>query len=258
MPVAATLGPLGPVPASWMPPAGTPALQAGPDVPYGVDRPAGLTFQVFLIYGRHTLNARYRAVPTAVQRRPLLLRAALLAAWRSCSRPHDGGEGFGDIAVTVRVPPGWPAAVRPALVRTGDALTGHFDGIPADAIGVTTRMPLPPDWTQVGWVVSVSVVVIVGLIAVGCSAVGAAGRRFWAWHYCWSVSPRSSSPFLEQMRSDSVPPGQMSWWGAKGVGFAAIAHTLVAFVVGLILSQVALAAGATTSAAGRKVRHASR
>jgi hypothetical protein len=257
VPVAATLGPLGPVPASWMPPAGTPALQAGPDVPYGVDRPAGLTFRVFLIYGRHTLNARYRAVPTQYSGDPYSYEPHF---WQLAFvlSPARQWEGFGDIAVTVRVPPGWPAAVRPALVRTGDALTGHFDGIPADAIGVTTRMPIPPDWTQVGWVVSVSVVVIVGLIA------GWLLGRPRRWPALLGVAPLLVSfpailiTVLEQMRSDSVPPGQMSWWGAKGVGFAAIAHTLVAFVAGLILCQVALAVGATTSAAGRKVRHASR
>lgn len=57
------------------------------------------------------------------------------------------------------------------------------------------------------------------------------------------------------MRYYSVPAAQMSWSGAKGVGFSAIADTLVAFIVGLILCQVVLATGATASAEWRRVLH---
>lgn len=253
--VAATVGPLGPVPASWMPPAGTPNLRGGPDLPYELDRPAGLTFRVFLIPGHHTLTTRYRAVPTRYSGNPYAYEPHF---WQLAFvlSPARQWEGFGDLAITVRVPPGWQAAVSPSLARSGDALTGHFDGVPADAIGVTTRMPTPPDWTQAGWVVSVLVVVIVGV-----SAGWLLGRRR-RWQWLLGVGPFLVSfpaiviTVLEQMRYDSVPAAQMSWSGAKGVGFAAIADTLVAFVVGLILCQVALATGATASAAWRSARHA--
>ncbi|HVS47426.1 MAG TPA: hypothetical protein VHJ99_00810 [Candidatus Dormibacteraeota bacterium] len=255
VPVVATVGPLGPVPASWMPPAGTPNLLGGPDLPYEVDRPAGLTFRVFLIYGRHTLTTRYRALPTqysgnAYGYEPHFWQLAFVLS------PARQWKGFGDLAITVRVPPGWPAAVHPTLERSGDALTGHFDGVPADAIGVTTRMPTPPDWTQAGWVVSVLVVVIVGV-----SAGWLLGRpRRWPWLLGVGpflvTFPAIVITVLEQMRYYSVPAAQMSWSGAKGVGFAAIADTLVAFIVGLILCQIVLTTGATASAMWRKIRHA--
>lgn len=251
--VDATLGPLGPVPASWMPPTGTPPLQAGPDIPYGVDRPAGLTFRIGLSSGRHTLMTSYQAAPTqysgdAYAYEPHFWQLAFVLS------PARQWEGFGDLAVTVRVPSGWPAAVRPALVRSGDALTGHFDGIPANAIGVTTRMPTPPDWTRAGWLAGSFVAAIGSVIA------GWLFGRPRRWPLLLGLGPiLVGFPAILvsaslQMRYDGIPAGQESWFGAKGVGFAALGQTFEALVVGLILGQVGLVVGAGTWAAWRKVR----
>src|SRR5258708_32731654 len=62
--IPAKVGPLVPVPPSWMPPRGTPSLRGGPDLPYSVYTAAVLTFPIFLGPGRHTMVTRYQAPPT--------------------------------------------------------------------------------------------------------------------------------------------------------------------------------------------------
>lgn len=137
--------------------------------------------------------------------------------------PARQWEGFGDLNVTVRVPAGWSVATRPDSRRQGDTLSGHFDGIPGDAVGITTRMPLPADWTQAGGIASLLVVVVVSLIT-----GFALGRRFgWpgALGSVGIIAPTLA--FLSAVviavvvdaKQNALPDGQRSWFGAKGTGF---------------------------------------
>ena len=240
--VVAKQGPLGPVPGTWMPPTGTPGLHGGPDVPYGVDRPAGLTFRIDLGAGRHTMTTSYRAVPTmfsgdALAYEPHYWQLAFVLS------PARQWEGFGDLALTVRVPSGWPASVRPVLTRRGDELSGHFSGIPADSIGVTTRFPIPPDATRNPWIAGLAVAAIVSLLAGLLLAL----PRWWP--LLVGVAPFAAfvPAFMistaVQMRHDAIPLGQGSWSGAKGVPFDAFWWGLVACFAGVIVGQVALGVG---------------
>lgn len=261
VPVAAKHGPLGPVPASWKPPNGTPDLQAGPDLPYYVDSQAGLTFHIELGSGRHTMTTRYQAVPmkssgNALDDAPVWWQLAFVLS------PARQWKGFGDLVVSVRVPSGWPAAVRPRLSRQGDVLSGHFNGIPADSISVTTRMRVPPDWRTLAWTWG-----LVGVLFLG-GIVGLLGG--WLIRWPWMFATFGAAPifaislaivvgFAEGLRSASVPLSQQSWFGAKGVGLASLVQVPAAFVAGLVLGLFGLALGITIGAAWRaKLRRAIR
>jgi hypothetical protein len=238
--VAAEVGPLGPIPSTWMPPTGTPAPQGGPDVPYTVDRPAGLTFHIGLSAGRHTMVTSYQALPTqstASAYEPHYWQLAFVLS------PARQWEGFGDLAVTVRVPPGWPAAVRPSLERHGDVLGGSFSGIPADSFGITTRMPTPPDWT--------SAISKPGLAAV--LFLSAIAGWFFARPTRWpglifaapilAAVPAALVYAAMLTRYYSIPSGQMSWSGGKFLLFEQVGQALLVFIEGTILGEVGLLVG---------------
>lgn len=238
--VAANVGPLGPIPSSWMPPTGTPALQVGPDLPYSVDRPAGLTFHIGLSAGRHTMVTSYQALPTqttASTYEPHYWQLAFVLS------PARQWEGFGDLAVTVRVPSGWPAAVRPSLDRHGDVLSGSFSGIPADSFGITTRMPTPTDWSSAAENSGLAVVLFL------CAIAGWFFVRPTRWPGLifaapiLAVVPAALFFAALQTRYYSIPAGQTSWSGLKLLLFEQVGQALVVFIEGTILGQVGLFVG---------------
>ena len=213
-PVPAKVGSLGPVPSTWRAPAGTPSVQGGPDVPYGVDRPAGLTFHIDLSVGRHTMVTSYRAAPTQSSGDPDVNepRYWQLAFMLSPARQW---EGFGDLAVTVRVPAGWLAAVRPGLDRHGDVLSGSFTGIPADSFGVTTRMPMPFNWTSAVWKSGLAAVLIL------CVFAGWFYARPTRWPRLLVAAPVLANVVAALVFASFVlrplsVGGQSSWFGGKG------------------------------------------
>ena len=249
--VAANLGPLGPVPNNWMPPQGTPAPQGGPDLPYLIDRPAGLTFHVELAPGRHTMATSYQAIPTeysgdASAYEPVYWQLAFVLS------PARQWAGFGDLAVSVRVPAGWPAAVRPSLDRTGNVLTGRFSGVPADSIGITTRMPVPPDPTfplSIGGIAAVAVL---------CVITGWFFARPTRWPALLVAAPLLAFVpavliFIAlQVRQYSIPDGQASWWLARGVFFSQLGQVLLVSIEAVIGGEVGLFIGIGAWAAWRR------
>jgi len=63
---------------------------------------------------------------------------------------RDWGE-FGRLDVVVHVPDGWQAQSTPPLERQQTTLRGSFMGLPADALLVTTRAPVPPQYRGAAW-----------------------------------------------------------------------------------------------------------
>jgi hypothetical protein len=53
--------------------------------------------------------------------------------------------------VTVHLPDGWQALSTPPLEREGATLRGSFTGLPADALLLATRAPLPPEYQGAAW-----------------------------------------------------------------------------------------------------------
>lgn len=245
--IPATVGALGPVPPSWMPPRDTPDPRGGPDLYYPVNKPAGLAFHIDLGAGRHTMMTRYQARPTVTSgnrdyNEPVAWQLAFVLS------PARQWKGFGDIDVSVIVPSGWLAAVRPSLSRSGNVLSGHFDGIPADAIGVTTEMRVlvPPDWRLIFWNWGLVGVLILSVV------IGCVGARLIRWPLTlalFSAAPVSAFALAlvvgigDYFRSADIPPAQQGWVGSKFTGIESMAIVVAAFVAGFVLSFVAVSVG---------------
>ena len=245
--VSASPGPLGSVPRSWQPPAGTPSLgPGGPDLRYDVGPPAAILFHIALAQGSHDLLTRYRASPAkysgdATVGEPVYWQLAFVLS------PARQWEGFGDLDVKVTVPSGWPAATRPDLTRQGNTLTGHFVGIPSDAIAITTQMPLPAEWTRTGWIAGFSLLVPLSLLA-GFLLVRTIGWRG-AVVGLLAFVPALAALFAigvviaTNSRSFAVPSAQASWWGGRGVIFLQAWELIVGMCAGLLAGAVAVLVG---------------
>jgi hypothetical protein len=129
------------------------------------------------------------------------------------------------------------------LARSGDALVGSFDALPADSLALTTQAPVPP-------LIDVFPVVAVGGVVL-CVAAGALVGR-WLGHRrrrsAWAVLPALAAgtawavavvlsaaiPYL-----GTVPDEQVAWtygYGRWMIGFLA---GVVALPVGFVVTQVA-------------------
>ena len=251
--IPAKVGPLGPVPPSWKAPTGTPNTQGGPDLPYYIHDAAALAFHIDLGAGRHNMATRYKAVPmvnsaNALDAQPVWWQIAFVLS------PARQWKGFGDLDVSVRVPSGWHAAVRPSLSRRVDTLAGHFDGIPADSIGVTTRMPVPPDWRGMAWNWGLLGVLLLGPI------LGLVGARLIRWPLSlvllsatpiFAVALSIAVGYAEYLRSTSIPAAQLSWFGAKGVPLSSFVQIPAAFIAGFVLALAGITVGIVVGAAWR-------
>ena len=190
------------MPRSWQLPEETPGLGGGRGLKYGGSwspvRPAGFT--VVVPPGRETLRVRYLARVKHTYARPAMYRqfAYILA-------PARAWDSFGGLDVTVYLPDGWSVASNPALNREGDALRGTFDAIPADALALTFRPPVPSGYravTYTGWG-------LFGLAGFGGLAL------------CW-WGGRAKGRFLGRLRrGESAPQGwlrQTAWPRSLGLG----------------------------------------
>lgn len=236
--VASASGSLGSAPESWMPPHGTPSLDGGPDIDYFVEKPVAITFHVEMGAGRHTMETRYNAVPAQASSYNVP-RSWQLAFILSPARQWGG---FGDLNVSVRVPTGWDAAVRPGLTRAGDVLTGHFHGIPSDAIAITTRLPNPTDWSNTGWVAG-SVFVLASAVAIGWLL----GSRI-SW-FALLLSPLFAIPLAvvvaitASYHNAVIPYDQESWSDVKGNALGVLIDVVLALFAGFVIGAIGLAAG---------------
>jgi len=240
-PVASVTGPLGAVPKSWMPPPGTPSLDGGADIDYHVDTPVAITFHVEMGTGRHTMETRYTAVP-AQQSGYGAPRAWQLAFVLSPARQWGG---FGDLNVSVRVPSGWDAAVRPGLSRAGDVLTGHFNGLPSDAIAITTRMPNPPDLTNAGWLVGL-VLVLASAVAIGRFLGSKIGWFTLVLSPLFSIALAVFVAIGASYHNALIPYDQASWSEAKGNALGVVIDVVLALFAGFLIGAIGLAAGRAT------------
>jgi len=127
------------LPETWKVPETTPRIGAGADIHYKLrgSKETVLAFTISLPPGEHSLRVRYEAEasahasdgPTRYWQLAYILAPA--RAW----------GGFGDLHVSVYLPPGWAAASDPELKRDGDEMTGTFNSIPADALRLTVQSP---------------------------------------------------------------------------------------------------------------------
>ena len=240
-PVASAAGPLGSVPPSWMPPHGTPSLDGGPDLDYYVGQPVAITFHVEMSAGRHTMETQYSAVP-AQESGYSVPRAWQLAFVLSPARQWGG---FGDLNLSVKVPSGWDATVRPGLRRAGNVLSGHFTGIPSDAIAITTRMPNPIDLTSAGWVVG-SVLVLASAVAIGWFLGSRIGWFTLLLSPLFAIALAVVVAMGASYHNALIPYDQASWSEAKGNALGVVIDVVLALFAGFVIGAIGLAAGRAT------------
>ncbi len=175
------------VPPSWTIATETPALDAEP-VPYTTDASLatarGLTFVVPIPTGQHTVRVRHGVRPGSYDDGRHPNRVWQLAYSLA---PARRWAGFGQLDVTVLVPPGWEAAASlPMRAETaadgeGQRLVGRFAGVPGDVLAVSVRAPAPvlrvPFWIA-GALAALVVVGFVGFVA--GRLVAQSGRRLGA------------------------------------------------------------------------------
>lgn len=132
------------VPAAWRTVTETPALD-GDAVPYEADETlrvsGGLTFLLTIPPGQHTVRVVYGVWPGSYDSGDHPNRVWQLAYSLA---PARRWAGFGQLDVTVLLPPEWDAAASLPLRRDGDTLVGRFPGVPGDVLAISARAPSPP------------------------------------------------------------------------------------------------------------------
>ena len=191
-------------------------------------RASGLRFRLAVEPGVHTVRVRYPVRLAGYEGtehvHPTRLFAYSLA-------PARRWAGFGRLDVEVLLPPGVDAASTPDLARDGDRLTGSFDGLPADVLGVSFREPAP---------VAVPLLEGLALLWLGLGLVGVpallgvrAARRGRSWKGALVVGPLAALAALAGYAALRV--GAISFAEtAYGYGFA---------LGGVLLAIPALLAG---------------
>jgi hypothetical protein len=248
------------IPESWKPPKQTPGFGEGRKIDYAPgsrDFHAVKTvgFSLAVAPGPHTLTVRYSAaVGTNWLGHPTIYRqfAYVLA-------PARAWESFGGLDVTVQLPVGWAAVVRPDLEREGDTLHGTFSRLPADALAITFQAPEGP-WFRPLIVVTQSVFAIVGIC--GVIAAWAVGRwrgrraaravtaheshipRIWPWAIgigcLWSLGVFATGLLAIYGPETTLPEGQVVHYGYAHL-FEAIGLMLLTppvLVVGFLIAYV--------------------
>ena len=135
------------LPESWRAPETTPAIGGGTlryeaEGGYRADlepRTATLLFRLPLDSGRQTVRVRYRARPTSHSHTSPAIHWQL----GYVLAPARRWAGVDSLHARVLLPAGWSAAASPAMVRRGDTLVMGWDSIPADALALTARAPVP-------------------------------------------------------------------------------------------------------------------
>jgi hypothetical protein len=152
-PVAAVATTLTQLPDAWKPPMTTPALDGGSSIPYSATPGTAFRFTVSITPGPHRLSVAYAVQPgrmAAAQMTTIWQVAYILA-------PARQWESFADLSVQAQLPAGWRARAIPALDRNQDTLAGHFDGVPADSIAISSSFPFDahlrsiPEWMWSQW-----------------------------------------------------------------------------------------------------------
>jgi hypothetical protein len=190
--------------------------------------------------GRHRLRVSYSVTPTRYAGSPVRYwQFAYVLA------PAREWAGFGGLDVTVSAPRGWTVVTEPKLTPEGDHLKGRFDQLPADALALTARAPVPFYYHLANYFF-----LLLFLLAVFASPlliVSFARRRgyrlrlSWLWGagaaLLWGLLILASGILYAVGAGYTVPRAQYSARGYEGVFaiFGSILLAVVALPAGLAL-----------------------
>lgn len=237
-PIAATLQQGRTVPESWQPPARTPGLRGGQGKQYHVLAGTGYSFALTLAPGRHDIRVQYTAKPSAWSDGPAIL-------WQLgyVLAPAREWGSFGQLDVTVNVPPGWLAASEPGLSRDGDVLRGSFNGIPADTLALAAQVPVPEvaNLTPFALIGGALATIVLGWLVgrwLGRHRRGAAWALplslllaiAWVLAVSYTASP--------DRHTEVLPSSQVAWTYGYGSGMMLCLALPFLLVAGMFITQV--------------------
>jgi hypothetical protein len=230
-------------PRSWDVPDTTPWLEGrkldyagGSSSSYGARD--SQSFNPVVPPGRHRLRATYSVTPSRYASSPVLYwQFAYVLA------PAREWAGFGGLDVTVSAPRGWTVVTEPKMVLEGEDLKGHFDQLPADALALTARAPVPFSYHLANY--SLLLLFLLAIFASPVLIIIFAWRRgyrlsySWLWGIgaalLWGLLILATGILYAVGASYTVPRGQYSAEAYEGI-FAILGSALLAvaaFPVGL-------------------------
>jgi hypothetical protein len=244
----------GPLPASWRPPAATPGLDGRDALSYETSAQGTFTFHVPLAPGPHEIRVRYRAQPTAHS------AGSPARYWQLAYvlAPAREWAGFGGLDVRVELPAGWAAAASPVLRRQGDALVGSWRTLPADALALTARAPVPSALPLWAFLVLASLAAMVLLLWMGRSMGRWLGRR--GRSAAWGLIPGVVLSIVYAacvvaglaLVPDLVTRGlgeQRAWGYGYGATIGALLLFPVLLIVAVVMFQIAVSRGRRSASA---------
>lgn len=164
----------------------------------------GLQFEVPLSPGEHAIAVAYQGAPSSDDAD--LYRQYTLEYWLA---PAQQWSSFGTLTVDVFAPAGWVTTLTPALPEVAsEHWQNTFEGLPADALTITTRPVVPP---------------LVSFLRAVLPVVGIA-IAFWVtfWVYRWlgRVSQKQawSGGWLVLTFLLVMPLSALIFWGLGGTG----------------------------------------
>jgi hypothetical protein len=210
-----------PADVPWRPPQTTPGLSGGTNA-YSARYEGVLRFTLLLTPGTHQIRVSYPATATAVS------GAGPVRLWQLgyVLSPARQWASFGTLDVLVRVPAGWSFASDPQLQRSGDEARGTFQGVPADAIGITAQYPYSPvpaiSFPLIGAVIVVGML-LAALLGVVVGRRGWRPRNAWPMTLAYSIGASALAVFYGRTLMGgipAIPDSQRSWNAYQGVADA--------------------------------------
>lgn len=230
-------------PRSWDVPDTTPWLD-GRRLDYAAGRSSAYggresqSFNPVVPPGRHRLSASYSVTPTRYAGSPVRYwQFAYVLA------PAREWAGFGGLDVTVSAPQGWTLVTEPKLSPEGGALKGHFDQLPADALALTARAPVPSSYHLANYFFLLLFLLAVFasplLIVIFARRRGYRLKLSWLWGLgaalLWGLLILAAGVLYAVGAGYTVARGQYSAGGYEGVFaiFGSVLLAVAAFPLGL-------------------------
>jgi hypothetical protein len=232
------------LPSAWKPPTSTPTLIDEAKIPYNTTPGTAFQFTVVIPSGQHRLSVDYAllAGQFSFPGQTTVWQVAYVLA------PARQWESFADLSVQAQLPTGWRARSLPGLLRQGDSLQGHFDGLPADSMAISASYPVDAhvqgitEWLLGEWLFFL----VLGTVTIACALLWIRkASDGWIWAPAglgWSIPAAA-----EWLRTGYLTPPATQYVGGK-CGFVAAgclllpgALIIVAVAAGLGLLAMCIA-----------------
>lgn len=128
------------LPLSWGIPINTPAVEKDWKIPYRPSvKSSSIRFKLEVPSGKHNVKVRYMAQPSTY----LLGDQTIPWQFVYMLTPARDWVGFTGLDATIYIPKGWEFNSNLTLNSDGEKITGSWLSLPANALTLTVRTPVP-------------------------------------------------------------------------------------------------------------------